>query len=119
MLESLVTLRTRIKLLIKLFLKGGTYAHLRGLESNFRKSSNTNRIMINRFGSTRLLYPLPDCKNNLYLENLQPTEEIKGRKIIHFPRTLGDKESLGASKGFKPFIALELLQSKVVKLITK
>lgn len=48
-LETLISSRTRIKLLLKLFLNSNTSAWLRGLEAEFGESSNAIRIELNRF----------------------------------------------------------------------
>jgi len=55
MLETLITSKTRIKLLLKFFLNQDTTAHLRGLEDEFNESSNAIRIELNRFEKAGLL----------------------------------------------------------------
>ena len=55
MLESLITSKTRIKLLLKFFLNSNTTAHLRGLESEFGESTNAIRLELNRFEQAGLL----------------------------------------------------------------
>lgn len=55
MLESLITSRTRIKLLLKFFLNSSTKAYLRGLETEFGESTNAIRIELNRFEKAGLL----------------------------------------------------------------
>lgn len=55
MLESLITSKTRIKLLLKFFLNSNTSAHLRGLESEFHESTNGIRLELNRFEKAGLL----------------------------------------------------------------
>lgn len=55
MLESLITSRTRIKLLLKFFLNPETRAYLRELAGEFGVSSNAIRIELNRLEKARLL----------------------------------------------------------------
>jgi hypothetical protein len=49
MLEALISSKTRIKLLMRLFLNPGTSAHLRGLAEEFSESTNAVRLELNRF----------------------------------------------------------------------
>jgi len=55
MLESLITSKTRIKLLLKFFLNSSTKAYLRGLETEFGESTNAIRLELNRFEQAGLL----------------------------------------------------------------
>jgi hypothetical protein len=55
MLESLITSKTRIKLLLKFFLNSQTKAYLRNLESEFGESTNAIRVELNRFEDAGLL----------------------------------------------------------------
>jgi hypothetical protein len=55
MIETLISSRTRIKLLIKFFLNSNTTAYLRGLESQFGESSNAIRVELNRFEKAGML----------------------------------------------------------------
>lgn len=55
MLESLITSKTRLKLLLKLFINSQTKAYLRGLESEFGESTNAIRIELNRFEKAGLI----------------------------------------------------------------
>jgi len=49
MLETLISSKTRIKLLMRLFLNPGNSAHLRGLADDFGESTNAVRLELNRF----------------------------------------------------------------------
>lgn len=69
MIDSLVTSRTRIKLLKKFFLNSSTKAHLRGLESEFGESSNAIRVELNRFEDAGLLHSLRDGNKKIYQAN--------------------------------------------------
>ena len=55
MLESLITSKTRIKLLMKFFLNSNTMSYLRDLEAEFGGSTNIIRIELNRMEEDGLL----------------------------------------------------------------
>lgn len=55
MIETLISSKTRIKLLLKFFLNSNNSPYLRGLESEFGDSSNAIRVELNRFEDAGLL----------------------------------------------------------------
>lgn len=55
MIETLISSKTRIKLLLKFFLNSKATSYLRGLESEFGDSSNAIRIELNRFEKAGML----------------------------------------------------------------
>lgn len=55
MLESLITSKTRVKLLVKFFINSQTKAYLRGLEEEFGESTNAIRVELNRFEQAGLI----------------------------------------------------------------
>ena len=55
MIETLISSKTRIKLLLKFFLNSHATAYLRGLESEFGDSSNAIRVELNRFEKAGML----------------------------------------------------------------
>ncbi len=55
LLDSLITSKTRIKLLLKFFLNPGTRAYLRGLATEFGESTNAIRVELNRLTDAKLL----------------------------------------------------------------
>lgn len=55
MLETLITSKTRIKLLLKFFLNPNTSSYLRSLESEFGESSNSIRLELNRLEKADML----------------------------------------------------------------
>lgn len=55
MLNSIITSKTRIKLLLKFFLNSDTRSYLRNLEQEFGESSNAIRIELNRLEGADLL----------------------------------------------------------------
>jgi len=55
MIETLISNKTRIKLLLKFFLNSSTSSYLRGLESEFGDSSNAIRLELNRLEKAEML----------------------------------------------------------------
>ncbi|MBK8515275.1 MAG: ArsR family transcriptional regulator [Saprospiraceae bacterium] len=55
MLETLISSKTRIKLLLKFFLNSKATSYLRGLEAEFGDSTNAIRIELNRFEKAGML----------------------------------------------------------------
>ena len=55
MLDTLITSKTRLKLLLKFFLNSNSSSYLRGLESEFEESTNSIRLELNRFEKAGLL----------------------------------------------------------------
>ncbi len=55
MLDTLVTSKTRIKLLLKFFLNSRTRGYLRHLESEFGESTNAIRLELNKFEKAGML----------------------------------------------------------------
>ena len=55
MLETLISSKTRIKLLLKFFLNSKATSYLRGLETEFGDSTNSIRIELNRFEKAGML----------------------------------------------------------------
>ena len=62
MLDILINNKTRVKLLLRLFLNGDSSSYLRGLEAEFHNSTNAIRIELNRFEKAGLL--LSDLEGN-------------------------------------------------------
>ncbi|HMQ06325.1 MAG TPA: ArsR family transcriptional regulator [Saprospiraceae bacterium] len=55
MIETLISSKTRIKLLLKFFLNSSTTSYLRGLENEFGESTNAIRIELNRLEKAGML----------------------------------------------------------------
>jgi hypothetical protein len=55
MLQTLVTSKTRLKLLVKFFLNASTKSYLRDLEAEFHESTNGIRVELNRFEKAGML----------------------------------------------------------------
>lgn len=69
MLETLISSRTRIKLLLRLFLNPGTTAYLRGLADEFEESTNSVRVELNRFEGADMLVSESKGNKKLYKAN--------------------------------------------------
>lgn len=69
MLESLITSKTRLKLLLKFFLNSDTSAYLRSLADEFNESTNAVRVELNRMSDAGLLETRPDGNTILYKAN--------------------------------------------------
>ena len=55
MLDTLITSKTRIKLLLKFFLNSNSRSYLRNLETEFGESTNAIRLELNKFEKAGLL----------------------------------------------------------------
>jgi predicted transcriptional regulator len=70
MLDTLVTSKTRLKLILKFFLNPGSRAYLRGLADEFGESSNAVRLELNRFEQAGLLQSESNGNKKLYRANV-------------------------------------------------
>jgi len=73
MLDSLVTSKTRIKLLLKFFINPGTRAYLRELAKEFGESTNSVRLELNRLTKANLLVSQNRGRTILYNANTKHT----------------------------------------------
>ncbi len=69
LLDSLITSKTRIKLLMKFFLNPGTSAYLRGLADEFGESTNSVRVELNRLSEAGLLECADEGRTKVYRAN--------------------------------------------------
>lgn len=69
MLESLITSKTRIKLMIKFFINSDTTAYLRNLSEEFGESTNGIRQELNRFEEAKLLETKTEQNKKFYKAN--------------------------------------------------
>ena len=70
MLDTLVTSKTRLKLILKFFLNPCSSAYLRGLAEEFGESSNAVRLELNRFEEAGLLESEAIGNKKLYRANV-------------------------------------------------
>lgn len=69
MLDSLITSKTRIKLLLKFFFNPDTKAYLRGLADEFGESTNAVRVELNRLNKAGLLDTRANGNTKIYFAN--------------------------------------------------
>jgi hypothetical protein len=71
MLETLISSRTRIKLLLRLFLNPNSTAYLRGMAEEFNESTNAIRLELNRFEDAGMLMSKNEGNKKVYKANEQ------------------------------------------------
>ena len=71
MLDTLITSRTRIKLLLKFFSNSSNEAYLRSLAEEFGESTNGVRVELNRLADAGLLKSEPSGNTILYKANMK------------------------------------------------
>lgn len=71
MIETLISSKTRIKLLVKFFLNSQSRAYLRSLESEFGESTNAIRLELNRFEKAGMLYTEKEGNRKYFQANTQ------------------------------------------------
>lgn len=123
MLETLITSKTRIKLLLKFFLNENTSSYLRNLESEFGESSNAIRLELNKFEEAGLLVTNLEGNKKIFKANTRHPmfKDIKNilmkytgldRIIENIIHNLGDLEEV--------YLVGELangLESKIIDLV--
>jgi hypothetical protein len=69
MLDTLITSKTRIKLLLKFFLNSNSRSYLRNLETEFGESTNSIRLELNKFEQSGLLKSEIDGNRKYFMAN--------------------------------------------------
>ena len=69
MLETLITSKTRLKLLLKFFLNPSTSGYLRQLAKEFGESTNAIRVELNKLSDARILNSEFEGRNKLFCAN--------------------------------------------------
>lgn len=69
MLDTLITSKTRIKLLVKFFLNPESNAYLRSLEAEFGESTNAIRLELNKLEDANLLTSNLEGNRKIYRAN--------------------------------------------------
>ncbi len=69
MLETLISSKTRIKLLLKFFLNSNMTAYLRSLETEFGESTNAIRLELNRLEDAGMLSSFLDGNKKMFRAN--------------------------------------------------
>jgi hypothetical protein len=71
MIETLISSKTRVKLLLKFFLNSNTKSYLRGLESEFGDSTNAIRVELNRFWDAGMLKSSMEGNKKFFYANTE------------------------------------------------
>ena len=71
MIETLISSKTRIKLLMKFFINSHTTAYLRSLESEFGESSNAIRVELNRLEQAGMLVSQMNGNKKIFQANTE------------------------------------------------
>ncbi len=71
MIGTLISSKTRIKLLLKFFLNSETTSYLRGLESEFGESSNSIRLELNRLEGAGMLTSSMSGNKKIFTSNTE------------------------------------------------
>ncbi len=69
MLDTLVSSKTKIKLLLKFFLNSNNTAYLRNLETEFGESTNAIRLELNKFEESGLLNSYSESNKKIFKAN--------------------------------------------------
>jgi hypothetical protein len=69
MLQSLITSKTRIKLLVRFFVNAQNTGYLRGLEAEFGEATNAIRMELNRFEEAGLLLTHTEQNRKVFRAN--------------------------------------------------
>jgi hypothetical protein len=69
MLDTLITSKTRLKLLLKFFMNSDTRSYLRSLALEFNESTNAVRLELNRLTEAGLLEAHPEGNTVMYQAN--------------------------------------------------
>ena len=83
MLDSLITSKTRLKLLIKFFVSASNQSHLRGLADEFQESTNAIRKELNQLSEAGYLEKSTDKNKILYRANTKNSLFKPIQKLIH------------------------------------
>ncbi|MBP7272628.1 MAG: ArsR family transcriptional regulator [Saprospiraceae bacterium] len=139
MIETLISSKTRIKLLLKFFLNSNTTSYLRSLEGEFGESTNAIRVELNHLEKAGMLISHADGNRKLFKANIQHPlfDEIHSiiRKYIGLDRVienvierLGDVEKVYLIGDFAQGLNSQIIdliiignvdKSYLIKLITK
>jgi len=69
MIDTLISSKTRLKLLLKFFLNSNTTAYLRSLEEEFGESTNGIRVELNRFEDAGMLQSFSQGNKKIFKAN--------------------------------------------------
>ncbi len=123
MLDTLITNKTRIKLLLRFFLNSSSTSYLRGLEGEFDESTNAIRLELNRFEKSGLLRSGMEMNRKVYKANtdhpLFPEIHSIIRKYIGFDQIVEKvvRKLGGVRKAYITGNLARGLDSKTIELV--
>ena len=71
MIETLISSKTRVKLLMKFFLNSNTTAYLRSLEDEFGESTNGIRLELNKFEKAGFIESVAEGNKKVFKANIK------------------------------------------------
>ena len=83
MLETLITSKTRIKMLLKFFTNSHATAYLRGMAEEFGESTNSIRHELNNLSNAGYLISKEEGRTILYRANTQHPLYNEVRNLVH------------------------------------
>ena len=124
MLNTLVSSKTKIKLLLKFFLNASNTAYLRNLESEFGDSTNSIRLELNKFEESGLLNSYSESNKKIFKANtnhpLYPEINSIIRKYIgidkiidHIVSKLGEPEKVWLVGNFARGLDSDTIELKI------
>jgi predicted nucleotidyltransferase len=130
MIDTLISSKTRIKLLLKFFLNSSTRAYLRSLEDEFGDSTNAIRIELNRFEEAGMLKSELDGNKKYYTANTEHPLFNDVHSIIfkyvgldsiveHLVRQLGDVDKIYLTGSFARGLDSEIVDLVFVGNVNK
>ena len=130
MLDTLVSSKTKIKLLLKFFLNASNTAYLRNLESEFGESTNAIRLELNRFEESGLLNSYSDKNKKIFTANtkhpLYPEINSIIRKYVgvdkvidHVVSNLGEPEKVWLVGNFARGLDSDTIDIKISGNVNK
>ncbi len=82
MIETLISSKTRLKLLLKFFLNSNNRSYLRSLEVEFNESTNAIRLELNRFEAAGLLQSIIVGNKKIFSANTHHPLFINIQQIV-------------------------------------
>jgi hypothetical protein len=82
MIETLISSKTRVKLLLKFFLNSSNKAYLRSLEEEFKESTNAIRVELNRFEKAGMLQSDIEGNKKVFTANTKHPLFVNLQQII-------------------------------------
>ena len=130
MLNTLVSSKTKIKLLLKFFLNASNTAYLRNLESEFGESTNSIRLELNKFEESGLLNSYSESNKKIFKANtshpLYPEINSIIRKYIgidkiidHIVSRLGEPEKVWLVGNFARGLDSNTIDLKIAGNVNK